>query len=267
MEHRRKKDLDFIFTGIHELDTALGYLQAPNFMVIGANTGAGKTSLMIQLMVNMCRRGRKCLYLTSEMGKIDLLEKILACMSRTDSLRFKTDAKNLDMATVWSKVYEREHHFVLAQMTRFSLGEINRQIREYKPEVVFVDFIQRFSVSARENRAAAFSNIANALKDIAMQHNITVIAGSQLHRPEKGAGAGRAPAMSDLKESGGIEEAADKVLLLNHIENAGVDGGCLVNAILAKNRQGSTGSIPLTWEKKFSRFHYPTEEICRALNQ
>lgn len=251
MQARKDRRLPYVFCGMHRMDIVLGYMQPSQMVTVGGRTSTGKTSLMLSMMLHMSKT-EPCTFLSAEMGSMELMEKMAANLAHIDSLTFKVDAQEVDQVKVLTALSSTSRQIKIVQTSRFRRERIERIISVTKPRVLFVDYIQRFSVPvSKDSRASAFSDIANDLKAIAMEHNILVIAGSQLNR-ESEYRKTKEVTMADLKESGGIEEASDKVILIQPLEKGTF--GDKVRLIVAKNRQGMTGEVDVLFNKPSCEF-------------
>jgi len=264
LEKRIVGDIETYQTFIPSLDEFLGKIYPGTSIIVGGRTSLGKTSLLLKFAWNNSKRGIRALFLSAEMSAEQLLDRIMSTESRIDlfsitnaKLTSGDQKKILKVAN--EKLYGSELWIV--EITRFSEKAITDLIERSNAKIVFVDYIQRFQLPERyDTRASAFAEIANSLKTIAREENVVIFSGSQLSRQVE-LRADRIATLADLKESGGLEESADIVLLLEDtgIENEEVKK---VNIKIAKNRQGPTGSILFAFHKKYCDFS-PLDSECQ----
>lgn len=246
-----KSNLEFFETGLTKLDKLCGYLMREQFVIIGGRPASGKTSFLLKLMISFCKKNKRCLFISSEMGWRHLLDKIvsnIACINSENILIGRLTNIDLDKIKSALQVVST-YDFYIYQQTKFSKQTIVDIVDKLKPDVLFVDFIQRFSVAFAQTRASGFSDIANDLKSIALNSNILVIAGSQVDRSADNV---EKITLNKLKESGGLEESADKVIFLTPKKS--VEYGDTLSLDLAKNRQGRTGSVEVIFHKEYCDF-------------
>jgi replicative DNA helicase len=163
------------------------------------------------------------------------------------------DDKIKEMILHLKEANEKISHtdITMIEIHKFDDKLINKIIKQKSADVVFVDHIQSFSISDKiDNRAAAFSNIANNLKSMALTNDILIVVGSQQNR------MGGAGSLDSLKESGGIAEACDVALLLERLEDTldMAENKIGYNIHISKNRDGMTGKPKLYFSYKYGKF-------------
>lgn len=216
-------------------DDTLGDIYEGAMIVVGGRTSTGKTWMMLQMAYSLAEQGHKVLYLSCEMSKTQLMNRIIKMNTGID-IKLKKELKDEDV-----KKYDKEIAFIenkidltIMETSKFSEKEVNDRIKECGAKVVVADHIQRFVLPNKESRAAGFSDIANNLKAMATENKLLMIAGSQMNR------GGETGNLDSIKESGGITEAADICILLERL-TAPTDGGTSYSIHIAKNRNGKTG--------------------------
>lgn len=252
------------------LDELIVGLVPGKLYVIGGRPGDGKTIVGLQMARALAARGNVAMC-SLEMGQDELTQRLIASMAGVDmgslARHSLTDAE-------WERVAEVRPR--IAPMPLFvddRPGLSITQIKAFARTVarkgqlggVVVDYLQLISGGPKQSRYEIVSEVARQLKNMAKELDCPVIALSQLNRGEKNLGkAQREPTLSDLRESGEIENAADVVLLLQrHIEDDGKPGTNL-KVIVAKNRSGITGRRTLRWEARFARVVTPAVAMYDA---
>jgi len=263
----------FIPTGFRELDALMGGFLPGELVVIGGRPGMGKTRFCINLTINLLNQ-YPVLYLTLGLT-VNLLEmNILSAITETgiqQLLRAGLNPEGKEKAKEWLQQHREgrlriagEGNLPVNVVTPYLMEEIDR----HRTRVVVVDYLQLISdIRYSENREQEIGHIIRELKSVAVEKKICMVVVSQLSRaPEKRCGTAR-PIMSDLRDSGAVEQEADKVLLLWRpeyysidLDSEGNDLCCLMEVIVAKNNTGLPGSIWLKRDKAFTRFTNITRE-------
>lgn len=252
-----------IRTGFDDLDKLTTGLQPSDLIVIAARPSMGKTSLALNIADHVAVEERIPVAIFSlEMSAQEVTKRMLCSRARVNSQKLKSSFKDDD---VWTSLSEAAGELTSASIfiddnANIGVMELRSKVRRLKAQhdigLVIVDYIQLMSSDRRlENRVQEIAYISRALKGLGRDFNIPVIAVSQLSRePEKHS---RRPILSDLRESGAIEQDADLILFIHRAEvyepdNDEVKGRADVN--LAKHRNGPTGNIKLTFQAQFARF-------------
>ena len=276
MEERRKKGKDAIIrTGFEELDKIfVAGLNKGDFTVIGARPSMGKTVFALNIMLNISGyikeiQPKKVLFFSLEMSSEQLLDRIIAKTGKfpLNSVRSAEldDGANIEeIGQVLSKI-EKYSFFVSDKINELSKIEeiIKEKAKKEKIEVVIIDYLQLINVSERygyRNRVQEVSEITRKLKLLAKKTETHIIALAQLSR-EVEKRADKRPFMSDLKESGSIEQDADNIIFLyrsnyyatgetrNEYKN-----GEPVEIIVSKQRSGQTGTVHLLFKGDYQEF-------------
>ena len=253
-------------TGYTSLDQILQGLQPHALTIVGARPAMGKTAFALGILTHVgAVVKRPALFFSLEMGKQELAERILASTARIDSSKLRTgDLSESD----WSRAQDAFTYLQSAKIfiddnPMLTVMDIRSRARRVKQQngdlgVVIVDYLQLMSNRGKaENRQVEVAEMSRALKILARELSCPVIALSQLSRALMGR-ADKRPMMSDLRESGSLEQDADVVLFLYRSE---VYAGEVPNnekseaeVIVAKNRNGPTDTARLTWRGEFARF-------------
>ena len=261
-------DFKGIPTGFGLLDKYTTGLNKSNLILIGARPAMGKTSFALNLAHNVSVIGKKkCVFFSLEMNKTELAERLLASQSGVSSQKFKTGELTDDE---WIRVGNAASDFsdvelYLDDSSSITVPEIKSRVRRLKGvDVVIIDYLGLIqSATKKENRVQEVSEITRHLKMMAKDLNIPVVCCAQLSRGTEGRGKSHKPQLSDLRESGSIEQDADIVLFLyrqdyykNELSEDEIEDidESSTELIVAKNRHGQTGSIELTFDKEFTRF-------------
>jgi replicative DNA helicase len=252
-----------IRTGFDDLDELTTGLQPSDLIVIAARPSMGKTSLALNIADYVAVEERIPVAIFSlEMSAKEVTKRMLCSRARVNSQKLRSSFKDDD---VWSSLSEAAGELTSASIfidDNASIGvmELRSKVRRLKAQhdigLVIVDYIQLMSSDRRlENRVQEISYISRSLKGLGRDFDIPIIAASQLSRePEKHS---RRPILSDLRESGAIEQDADLIFFIHRAEvyepdNDEVKGRADVN--LAKHRNGPTGNIKMTFQAQFARF-------------
>ena len=237
----------YIPSGIPVLDKHL-HLAPGNLFIIGGRPSAGKTALSLQMACEQARRGFRVCYFSLETDPDTLTARIIA------------NRLAVPLADVKAKSVPQSDLDDLAELHRLPLfvrsasgkgvGWVKAQAQRMKAQAIFIDYLQLLADGKAKDRYQAITGISIALHELAQTTGILVIALAQLNRNA----AHASPSTADLKESGQLEQDADAILLLS-------DDGEEYQAILAKNKEGRVGEIPLTFDKPRQRFLAVTSEL------
>ncbi len=252
-------------TGYKSLDLILQGLQPSSMTIIGARPGTGKTAFALGILIHVgAVVKRPALFFSLEMSRQELAERILASTARIDSSKLRTgDLSDTD----WNRAHEAFGYLQSAKvfiddnpaLTVMDVRARARRIRQQNGDlgVVIIDYLQLMSSRGRaENRQVEVSEMSRSLKILARELQCPVIALSQLSRKLEER-ADKRPMMSDLRESGSLEQDADVVLFLFRPEQYGEvanDKKADAEIIVGKNRNGPTRTAHLTWRGEFARF-------------
>ncbi len=260
---KRKGHVIGIPTGFIDLDYKMAGLQPSDFILIGARPSMGKTALVLNLAENIAIKQQiPTVIFSLEMSKEQL-------MNRMFSLESKVDMQNIrsgDLSdTEWEQLIESagiigKSNLILDDTPGISITELRSKCRKYKLEhnlgVVIIDYLQLMSGSGRsESRQQEISEISRSLKALAREINAPVIALSQVNRACENR-PDRRPIMSDLRESGSIEQDADVIMFLYRDEyyNKDSENKGIAEINIAKQRNGPIGTVNLAWLPHLTRF-------------
>ena len=237
----------YIPTGIPVVDRYLN-LSPGNLFIIGGRPSAGKTALSLQIACEQARRGFRVCYFSLETDPDTLTARIIA------------NRLAVPLADVKAKTVSQSDLDDLAELHKLPLyirsasgkgaGWIKAQAQRMKAQVIFIDYLQLLTASKAKDRYQQITSISIALHELAQTTGILVVALAQLNRNA----AHASPSTADLKESGQLEQDADAILLLSADKEQ-------YQTILAKNKEGRVGEIPLTFDKTRQRFLAVTSEL------
>lgn len=257
-------------TGFRELDAVTCGMQPSNLIIIGGRTSMGKTSLALNIAYHVgVTEGKGVLVFSLEMNRVEVAERLVLRDCGLDSGNYRSGnvtQHELEKVHQSARIISGAPIYVDDEGDR-SLTEIRsiarRRVTSEHVELVIVDYIQLLYGEKRtESRAQEVSKIARTLKVMAMELAVPVIACSQLRRPSPGI-TRKEPHLEDLKESGGIEQNADLVLLIYRPEvdePENLDLKALADVHLAKHRNGKTTMFRLFWTGGSSSFLNPRKE-------
>ena len=262
----RKEPVTGLETGFSDLDKLLAGLHPSDLIIVAARPGLGKTSFCLNIAEHVAIQQHKSVGIFSlEMSKEHLVRRLLCSQARIDAHRINTgflskeDWNNLSRASGDLS----ETKIFIDDTASVNIPELRSKSRrlsmEHGLDLIIVDYLQLMSGSTQryENRTQEISQISRGLKGIAKELNLPVIAVSQLSRAiESRTGEHRKPQLSDLRESGSIEQDADVVMFIYREEmvNPTEENSGLAELIIGKQRNGPIGSIPLAFSKQFTRF-------------
>jgi replicative DNA helicase len=254
-EHKRRKlPENVINTGISEIDNTLGGLYPTRVYVLGARPGVGKTSLALNISLYAASRGHGVSFFSLEMGKVELINRYVSSHSDKKLLDIQMGCLTEgDFASVKKAFRTIRKLPINIDEKSFTFPEIRREVRRLKREkdihLVVVDYLQLIATTGSDgnkNRNYEVSEISRGIKLLAKEFNVTVIALSQLSR-ESEKRKGKDPQLSDLRDSGSIEQDADVVMLLSKLSDK-------FKLNISKNRHGYTGVIDLYFEGSTVKF-------------
>ncbi|SYX08615.1 Replicative DNA helicase,replicative DNA helicase,Replicative DNA helicase,replicative DNA helicase,DnaB-like helicase C terminal domain [Chlamydia poikilotherma] len=248
-----------------DLDKMVNGFSQSNLMILAARPAMGKTALALNIAENMCFQSQLPIGIFSlEMTVDQLIHRIICSRSEVESRKINVgDLSGQDFQRIVSVVNEMQQHTLLIDdqpgLKVTDLRARARRMKEsYDIQFLIIDYLQLLSGSgtlrSAESRQTEISEISRMLKTLARELNIPILCLSQLSRKVEDR-ANHRPMMSDLRESGSIEQDSDLVMFLLRREYYDPnDKPGTAELIVAKNRHGSIGSVPLVFEKELARF-------------
>jgi replicative DNA helicase len=253
-------------TGFLELDSMLCGLQKGEMIIVAGRPSMGKTSFALNIAENIgIKEGLPVVIFSLEMGKHQLVERFLCSYSGVDSQQVRKGLLSTeDMAELTQAGGELFEKPIFVDdtpgLTPLMIRAKCRRLKsQHDIQVIFIDYMQLMSLGGRvESRQQEISTISRYLKSLARELDVPVVVLSQLNRGAEGR-EGHRPRMSDLRESGSIEQDADVVMLLHredyyHRGEPDYEENNQAEVIIAKQRNGPTGVIKLYFDGKYTRF-------------
>lgn len=251
-------------TGFIDLDYKTSGMQPSDFILIAARPSMGKTAFVLNLVDHVAvRKGLPCMVFSLEMSKEQLVNRMLSMESNVDSQKLRTGSLT---DADWDAVVEGigiigNSKLIIDDTPGISITELRSKCRKMKLEyglsMVIIDYLQLMSGSGKtgDNRQQEISEISRSLKALARELNAPVIALSQLSRACETRQDHR-PMLSDLRESGAIEQDADVVMFLYRDDyyNKDTERPNVAEVIIAKQRNGPIGTVELLWRPEFTKF-------------
>ncbi|MFP4528046.1 MAG: replicative DNA helicase [Candidatus Kapaibacterium sp.] len=267
LAERDSSGLTGIESGFRELDKMLGGFQNSDLVIIAARPSMGKTALALSMARNMAVEYKEPVaFFSIEMSSQQLVIRLLSAESRINQQKIRTGMVSQDDMTkiVHSLGKLSDSPIIIDDSPMLTIMELRAKCRRLKAEygikIVFIDYLQLMHSPKAESREREISMISQALKSIAKELNIPVVALAQLNRSIE-ARKDRRPMLSDLRESGSIEQDADVVMFVNRPEvyhEAAYDDGTptegTAEIIIGKQRNGPIGNIKVAFQKDFARF-------------
>ena len=261
-----------IQTGIRRLDRLTNGLHGGELIIIAARPGVGKSALSMNIVEHVAKQGKTVAIFSLEMSKQQIIERLLSSMSTVPLEYIKSGqlpggASDLTKLRVAQETICSSMRLFGNDYSSIKPSEIASQCRRLKAQqgldLIVIDYLQLMSNGDRgrtDGRQQEVADISRALKQLAMELNVPIIALSQLKRDAEirnikgkdGSSGGSEPVLSDIRESGAIEQDADIVMFIHKESDGG--GNVKYSLILAKHRNGETGNIPIYWLGKIVRF-------------
>ncbi|MFO8060743.1 MAG: replicative DNA helicase [Bacillota bacterium] len=248
-------------TGFKYLDEMTSGLHPSELVIVAARPSVGKTTLALNIASNAALRSNVPVAIFSlEMAREQLALRLLSCEAGIDGHRLRTGYLRDDDWPKLSRALGRlgEVEIYVDDTPSLSVMELRGRARRLKAErnvgLVIIDYMQLMYAAGAENRQQEMSNISRSLKGLAREMKCPILALSQLSRAVEQRSDHR-PQLSDLRESGAIEQDADLVAFIwNNPER---DNDNVMDIIVAKQRNGPTGNVPLIFLRQYSRFVEP----------
>jgi replicative DNA helicase len=260
-------------TGFSDLDELTSGFQPSDLVIVAARPSMGKTSLVLNIAEHVAiERETPVAFFSLEMSKESLVQRLLTSEARIDAQRLRRAMLRDDDYTRLARAAGilGPAPLYIDDTASITLLEMRSKARRLKVDVgvglIIVDYLQLISGPSAENRQQEISTISRSLKALAKELSVPVVALSQLSRaPEQRTGENKRPQLSDLRESGAIEQDADLVLFIYRPEvyegPKDKDGNSLegqAELIIGKQRNGPTGVVNLYFHKTYTRFEGKT---------
>lgn len=268
---KSKETVTGVPSGFIDLDYKTSGFQPSDFVLIAARPSMGKTAFVLNVVDNVAvKKGIPCMVFSLEMSKEQLVNRMLSMESNVDSQKLRTGTLT---DSDWDAVVEGigiigNSKLVIDDTPGISITELRSKCRKMKLEhglgLVIIDYLQLMSGSGGkggENRQQEISEISRSLKALAREMHAPVIALSQLSRACETRQDHR-PMLSDLRESGAIEQDADVVMFLYRDDyyNKDTEDKDMAEVIIAKQRNGPIGTVNLVWMPQYTKFANATKQ-------
>ncbi len=261
---KSKNPVTGVPTGFTDLDYRTAGMQPSDLVLIAARPSMGKTAFVLNIAQHVAFKKDLCVAIFSlEMSKEQLVNRLFAMESRVDSQAIRTG--NLTDED-WDKLVEGVNivgrsKLIIDDTPGISISEMRTKCRKYKLEfglkMIIIDYLQLMSGSGRksDNRQQEISEISRSLKALARELEVPVLALSQLSRAVESR-TDKRPMLSDLRESGAIEQDADVVMFLYRDDYYNKDSASqnIAEVIVAKQRNGPIGTVELVWLPQYTKF-------------
>ena len=259
-----KRDITGLATGYHDLDKMTSGFQGDQLIIIAARPSVGKTAFALNIAQNVATKSKVPVAIFSlEMGAIDLVYRMVCAEGNIFASNMKTGQLTEDewsSFTIATDTLKNAKIFI-DDSAGIKVSEIRAKCRRLKQEnpdlgLIVIDYLQLMAGSGRsDNRASELGEISRSLKALAKELQVPVIALSQLSRTVEQR-TDKRPMMSDLRESGAIEQDADLIMFMYRDEyyNAETQFKGLAECIIGKHRNGPTGKVFLTFFGQFTKF-------------
>ncbi len=260
-----RKDYIGIPCGIGPIDKYTTGLNKSDLIIIGARPGMGKTSFCLNIAKNVALGSNKTVcFFSLEMTRDQLAQRMLSDEARIKSEKLRTgqltQEEFINLGIASERLSKAPIYF--DETSGITVPEIKAKVRRMNGacDVVMIDYLGLLrSAQTKENRVQEVSDITRNLKIMAKELNIPVICCAQLNRGTEGKGGSHIPALSDLRESGSIEQDADIVMFLHREAYYNNEDGQPTDqnkaqCIIAKNRHGETATVDLHWDGQFTKF-------------
>ena len=253
------------YIGFSKLDDMLGGLEGGDMIVIGARPAVGKSAFVTQITSNLSEQGKRIGFYNLEMQEKQVYERFVASQSGIGLTRLRRAKKFLgdekERFDKANEALEKRDNIVITTGSK-AVSEIRSESRHMGYDIIIIDYLQllKSDKEYRGNRYAEVGAISKAIKALAMELNIPIIALSQLNRVSEARDT-KEPTMAELREAGDIEQDASVIMLLWNLSNEDSSKkGCKVE----KQRQGQTGKVVLNFNGDLMRFEETGESVKEA---
>lgn len=259
-------------TGFRDLDIILSGVENSSLLTIGSRPAMGKTAFATSIMLNLLEQNKKCLFFIFDMSEEELIKRLVAQIAEVDAFLLghnpKEISKRAQSAEKIKEALEKLSKYDLTiQDNILNIQEIREQIEQHKPEFVFIDYLQLIDVPLKRPRSESFEKVMKELKQIAKDNNCIIFITSQLSRASE-CRCDKRPLLSDLRESGAIENISDVVMFVyrdeyyHHNDDEYLYNKGKAEIIVAKNKYGTVGTVNLLFRSSITKFlepvHYDT---------
>jgi replicative DNA helicase len=262
--YQHRDELIGIPTSFSPLDKLLGGLQPSDLIIVAGRPSMGKTSLVLSIAQNAARKfNQRVAIFSLEMSSEQVVQRLVSAETGIDSQRLRLGDLKDDEWHLFGEATGilSEIPIFLDDTPSISALQMRTKARrlhaEHGLDMIIVDYLQLMRGDTKlENRVQEISAISRSLKGLARELNVPVVAVSQLSRAVEGRKE-KQPMLSDLRESGAIEQDADVVMFIyrEEVYDENTDRENIADIIVAKHRNGPTGKVPLFFQKELAQFH------------
>lgn len=273
LKARQGAGLTGIASGIAEVDALIGGWQNSDLVILAARPGMGKTGFALSVALNAAKCGVPVAFFSLEMANTQLVMRMMAMLGEISGHKMRdgslTDEELMTLAAAADRIEQLPIY--LDDTPAINVPEMRAKCRRLKRQhdiqLIIVDYLQLMTLAPtglenkNANREQEVAGISRALKALAKELNLPVLALSQLSRAVETRGGAKRPQLSDLRDSGGVEQDADIVSFIYRPEyynitedEAGDSLKGIAEIIFAKNRHGDTDTVKVKFEKQFTRF-------------
>lgn len=267
LENQNKR---FFKTGFEDLDCILGIQEKKGALItVGARPAMGKTTFMLSIMENILLKNKRCLYFSLEMSKEQVITRLLFQIAEISFIKSKMNNMN---EKDWEKLSAAMNNLLMWDLkiddnSILKTEEIETAIKEQQPDVVFIDYLQLMDGKRKQDRCTQIEEIIKDLKRIAKENGVVIVIASQLSRAVENR-YDKHPMLSDLRDSGSIENLSDVVIFLyrdayyNFREDDAIRPKGETEVIIARNKFGACGYIYLTFNSNIPKFYQGRGANC-----
>ena len=262
----KEREVKPLYLGFDKLDELLGGLEGGDMIVIGARPAVGKSALVTQITSNLAKQGKRIGFYNLEMQNKQVYERFVVSESGIGLTRLRRAIKFLgdeeERFNKANETLEKAENIVITSGGAKSVSDIRSESRHMDYDIIIIDYMQllKAETTYRGNRAAEVGEISRAIKNLAMELNIPIIALSQLNRVSEMKET-KEPTMAELREAGNIEQDASVIMLMWNLDtNDRTKKGCKVE----KNRQGNTGKVVMRFNGDLMKFEETNETVKEA---
>ena len=274
---KRDEEIFGVPTGLTDLDIKLGGMQNSDLLIVAGRPGSGKTGFLLSVAKNAAQKNKKNVVMFSmEMSNQQLVQRLIAQETKIDTHRLRTGKLKDEEWTLFTQAMETLEgtHIWLDDtpaITPLAMRTKCRRLHmEYKLDLILVDYLQLMGSDSRnDNRVQEVSYISRSLKVLARELNVPVLAAAQLSRAVEQR-EGKLPVLSDLRESGSLEQDADIVMFIHRPDKDDKENPRrnIAQLIVAKHRNGPTGTIELVFLESLAKFeNAASEENAAAMKR
>lgn len=248
-------------TGMEQFDRVTGGFQPGTVFTLAARPGCGKTDFALNLALCLAKNGVKCLYFSLEMTNLQMMQRVASRAMQVNSILIRDNALGGKEKAALGRILEgikSGDRLGFVEEPRVSVGKVAHYIDLWKPDVVFIDHIGLMARPKANSDYRALGMVSNQLKALAKKKNVAVVQLSQMNRQIEGRKGGR-PTLSDLRESGDLEQDSDVVAFLTPQKAPGekISGDKFLDVELyfAKIRDGDQGAaLRFKWQPQYHKY-------------